>query len=165
MQELLSLFEQQRHMIEFFQTKLSFIDFLIIGLGLFLILGQLLKRFTTFSGHFYKKAKEDPVYLVRTEVKLEYIASLIEVLPMLGLFGTVWGLLNALVVIAETQAPTIKDIATNIAPALSTTFFGLLFAIINLVFYNILHAYFTELIAWCRANLPETSASSQQHKE
>jgi hypothetical protein len=41
--------------------------------------------------------------------------------------------------------PTITVMATAIAPALSTTLMGLIFAILNLFFFNILKAYFEEL--------------------
>ena len=108
----------------FFKTQLTLLDFLIIGLGAFLFLYQLLKRFLTFSGSFYRQARTDKLFLPMAEVKLNYIANLIELLPIMGILGTVWGLRNALVVIATKEVPGIKDIATEIAPALSTTFFG-----------------------------------------
>ncbi len=150
-------FLKSQQAIHFFSDKLSFIDFAIIGLGIFLLISQILKRLATFNNSFYRKAQDNPLYLVRTEIKLEYTANLIEILPMLGLFGTVWGLMNALVIIAESQSPTIKDIAINIAPAISTTFLGLLFAIINLWIFNLNRAYFEELITWCRQHISTNS--------
>ena len=137
----------------FFKTQLTLIDFLIIGLGSFVFLYQIVKRTTTFSGRFYKKACADSMFLTRIEIQMGYISNLIELLPLLGIFGTVWGLRNALSLISTMEMPQIKDIATEIAPALSTTFFGLLFAILNLFLYNILQSYFTELIAWSRQKM------------
>ncbi|NUM34407.1 MAG: MotA/TolQ/ExbB proton channel family protein [Candidatus Brocadiae bacterium] len=139
----------------FFKDQLTFLDFLIIGFGIALLVYQILKRITTFSKSFYRKAQKDRLHLHRTEVKMNYLSSLIELLPILGLLGTVWGLKNALSVIALVPNPTIKQIATEIAPALSTTFWGLLFAILNLVIFHYLHAYFSELIEWCKQNLEE----------
>ena len=75
----------------FFKTKLTFLDFLIIGIGIFLIFYQSAKKLTTFSKFFYRKAKKDPLYLKRVEVKLDYISNLIELLPILGILGTVLG--------------------------------------------------------------------------
>ena len=121
----------------FFKTQLTLLDFLIIGLGTFLFIYQVLKRFLTFSGSFYRKAHADKLFLTMVEVKLHYISNLIELLPIMGILGTVWGLRNALVVIATKEIPGIKDIATEIAPALSTTFFGLLFAVLNLFFFQL----------------------------
>ena len=134
----------------FFKEQLTFLDFLIIVFGIFLLFYQIFKRMTTFSSSFYRKAQKDSLYLHRTEIKMNYLSSLIELLPILGLLGTVWGLKNALVVIAQVPNPTIKQIAIEIAPALSTTFWGLLFAILNLVLFNYLHAYFSELIERCK---------------
>lgn len=145
-----------------FSAKLHLLDFFIIGLGSFLLIYQILKRITTFAGSFYKKAQKDPLYLTRTEVKLGYMSNLIEILPIMGILGTVWALKNALGQIAATEMPTIKDIATEIAPALSTTFYGLLFAVTNLIFFNFLQAYFTELIAWCKDALEKEQASTEQ---
>lgn len=139
----------------FFKSQLTFLDFMIIGLGSFLLVYQILKRITTFSSSFYRKAQKDSLHLHKTQVKMNYLSSLIELLPILGLLGTVWGLRNALVVIADFPNPGIKQIAIEIAPALSTTFFGLMFAVLNLVIFNYLHAYFSELIEWCRQNLEE----------
>lgn len=139
----------------FFKSQLTFMDFLIIGLGTSILVYQIYKRLTTWSGRFCKKAKKDPLLLSRTTVNMSYLASMIELLPILGLLGTVWGLRNALVVISNVPSPTIKQIATEIAPALSTTFFGLMYASLNLAIYNYLHAYFTELMDWCRQNIPE----------
>lgn len=142
--------ETVRNIVDFFRTRLTLIDFMIIGLGLFLIVYQIGKRLTTSSSRFYKCAQQDELYVTRVEVTLNYTSALIELLPILGLLGTVWGLMNALSVIASKDMPTVKDIATYIAPAISTTFFGLAFAVVNLLIFDFLQAYFSELIAWYR---------------
>jgi len=61
--------------------------------------------------------------------KLGYINLIAGVAPMLGLFGTVQGMISAFGKIAELEAPNAKDLAGGIYVALVTTFLGLLVAI------------------------------------
>ena len=61
--------------------------------------------------------------------------------PLLGLFGTVWGLIHAFMSISEQQSADITTIAPGIAEALITTFAGLLVAIPALVMYNVVQRY------------------------
>lgn len=51
------------------------------------------------------------------------------VAPLLGLFGTIWGLIQAFVAISERQTADIVAIAPGIAQALITTLAGLMVAI------------------------------------
>jgi biopolymer transport protein ExbB/TolQ len=74
------------------------------------------------------------------DMVIEQESSLIPVLsvsaavsPLLGLFGTVWGLIHAFVRISEKQSADITTIAPGIAEALITTLAGLLVAIPALV--------------------------------
>lgn len=60
------------------------------------------------------------------------------VAPLLGLFGTVWGLIHAFVRISEKQAADITVVAPGIAEALITTLAGLIVAIPALIMYNYL---------------------------
>ncbi len=60
------------------------------------------------------------------------------VAPLLGLFGTVWGLIHAFVSISERQAADIATVAPGIAQALITTLVGLMVAIPALVMFNYL---------------------------
>ncbi len=57
--------------------------------------------------------------------------------PLLGLLGTVWGLVHAFMNIAVTQSADITAVAPGIAEALITTIAGLLVAIPALVMYNV----------------------------
>jgi len=59
--------------------------------------------------------------------------------PLLGLFGTVWGLMNAFVGISHQQSADITAIAPGIAQALTTTIAGLLVAVPALVIFNYLN--------------------------
>jgi len=72
--------------------------------------------------------------------------------PLLGLFGTVWGLVQAFIGISERQAADIVAVAPGIAQALVTTLAGLVVAIPALVMFNYLQAraqaYEQELVAF-----------------
>lgn len=67
------------------------------------------------------------------------------VAPLLGLFGTVWGLVHAFMNIAATQSADITAVAPGIAEALITTIAGLLVAIPALVMYNVTVSMHTRL--------------------
>lgn len=56
--------------------------------------------------------------------------------PLLGLFGTIWGLIHSFVSISEKQSADIATVAPGIAEALVTTLAGLAVAIPALVMYN-----------------------------
>ena len=56
--------------------------------------------------------------------------------PLLGLFGTVWGLIHAFISISEKQSADIATVAPGIAEALTTTLAGLIVAIPAVVMVN-----------------------------
>jgi len=56
--------------------------------------------------------------------------------PFVGLFGTVWGIMNAFIEIAEAQTTNLAVVAPGIAEALLATGLGLLAAIPAVVYYN-----------------------------
>lgn len=56
--------------------------------------------------------------------------------PFVGLFGTVWGIMNAFVGIAEAQTTNLAVVAPGIAEALLATAIGLVAAIPAVVIYN-----------------------------
>ena len=64
------------------------------------------------------------------------LASIGSVGPFVGLFGTVWGIMNAFIGIAETQTTNLAVVAPGIAEALLATAFGLVAAIPAVVIYN-----------------------------
>ncbi|HOE27132.1 MAG: MotA/TolQ/ExbB proton channel family protein [Candidatus Aureabacteria bacterium] len=57
--------------------------------------------------------------------------------PLLGLLGTVWGIMNAFNAMAATGSPSLLIVAPGIAGALITTVVGLLVAIPSVAMYNI----------------------------
>lgn len=74
--------------------------------------------------------------------------------PFVGLFGTVWGIMNAFVGIAEKQTTNLAVVAPGIAEALLATALGLVAAIPAVVIYN----HFSRLIAAHRALVADTAA-------
>lgn len=58
--------------------------------------------------------------------------------PLLGLFGTVWGLVQAFVSIGEMQSADIATVAPGIAEALITTLAGLMVAIPAAIMFNLI---------------------------
>lgn len=72
---------------------------------------------------------------------LPLLATCAGVAPLLGLFGTVWGLVHAFMRISEKQVADITTVAPGIAEALMTTLAGLLVAIPALIMFNYLQVH------------------------
>lgn len=70
------------------------------------------------------------------DTHLGFLASTGSVAPLIGLFGTVWGIINSFNAIAVTQSNSLAAMAPGIAEALFTTAFGLIAAIPAVVAYN-----------------------------
>lgn len=64
------------------------------------------------------------------------LATIGAVSPFVGLFGTVWGIMNAFIGIAHSQTTNLAVVAPGIAEALLATAFGLVAAIPAVVIYN-----------------------------
>jgi biopolymer transport protein ExbB len=73
--------------------------------------------------------------------------------PFVGLFGTVWGIMNSFIGISKAHATNLAIVAPGIAEALLATAFGLAAAIPAVVIYNA----FARLIAGYRAQLGDAS--------
>jgi len=78
---------------------------------------------------------------------LSFLASVGSVAPFVGLFGTVWGIMNAFIEIAQQQSTNLTVVAPGIAEALLATGLGLLAAIPAVIFYNKLSADSDQIIA------------------
>jgi len=74
--------------------------------------------------------------------------------PFVGLFGTVWGIMNAFIGISESHTTSLAVVAPGIAEALLATAFGLVAAIPAVVIYN----HLVRGIADYRALLGDASA-------
>lgn len=80
---------------------------------------------------------DDVVY--HQEAYLPILSSSTAAAPLLGLLGTVWGLIHSFISISERQQADIVTIAPGIAEALVTTLVGLMVAIPSLMMYHYLH--------------------------
>jgi biopolymer transport protein TolQ len=67
---------------------------------------------------------------------LPFLASVGSVSPYIGLFGTVWGIMNSFRGLANVQQSTLANVAPGIAEALVATAIGLFAAIPATVAYN-----------------------------
>jgi biopolymer transport protein ExbB len=74
--------------------------------------------------------------------------------PFVGLFGTVWGIMNAFIGISESQTTNLAVVAPGIAEALLATALGLVAAIPAVVIYN----HLARVIAGYRTLLGDASA-------
>jgi biopolymer transport protein TolQ len=85
------------------------------------------------------------------ETSLPFLATVGSISPYIGLFGTVWGIMNAFIALGEVKQATLSMVAPGIAEALVATAMGLFAAIPAVMAYNRLsnrvsqleHAYAT----------------------
>ncbi|XDK23304.1 tol-pal system-associated acyl-CoA thioesterase [Kosakonia cowanii] len=83
-----------------------------------------------------------------------FLATIGAISPFIGLFGTVWGIMNSFIGIAQTQTTNLAVVAPGIAEALLATAIGLVAAIPAVVIYNI----FARMIGNYKANLGDVAA-------
>src|SRR5204862_28751 len=68
--------------------------------------------------------------------RVSFLATVGSTSPYVGLFGTVWGIMNSFISLSGAQAVTIADVAPGIAEALIATAIGLFAAIPAVIAYN-----------------------------
>lgn len=73
----------------------------------------------------------------RLEKMMMFLATTGSVTPFIGLFGTVWGIMNAFTQLGVMKVATLDTVAPGIAEALIATALGLFAAIPAVVFYNL----------------------------
>jgi biopolymer transport protein ExbB len=96
-----------------------------------------------------RDARGDTIERVRTAMSAEsnkgieelgsnmtFLASIGSNAPFIGLFGTVWGIMNSFIGIANTQTTSLAVVAPGIAEALFATAAGLVAAIPAVMIYN-----------------------------
>ncbi|WP_019995897.1 tonB-system energizer ExbB [Aureimonas ureilytica] len=79
--------------------------------------------------------------------------------PFVGLFGTVWGIMNSFIGISKANTTNLAVVAPGIAEALLATAIGLVAAIPAVIIYNV----FARAIAGYKAVLADASAGVLQH--
>jgi len=72
----------------------------------------------------------------RTRVGMGLLATIGAISPFVGLFGTVWGIMNSFIGISKSQTTNLAVVAPGIAEALLATAFGLAAAIPAVIIYN-----------------------------
>jgi biopolymer transport protein TolQ len=88
---------------------------------------------------------------------LPVLATVGSTAPFVGLFGTVWGIMNSFIEIAEAQTTNLAFVAPGISEALLATGLGLLAAIPAVIFYNKLSADSDRIISGYEAFADEFS--------
>ncbi|MDG4876851.1 tonB-system energizer ExbB [Mesorhizobium sp. WSM4935] len=86
------------------------------------------------------------------------LATISSTAPFVGLFGTVWGIMNAFIGISQAQTTNLAVVAPGIAEALLATAMGLVAAIPAVVIYNV----FARSIAGYRQILADASAGVER---
>jgi biopolymer transport protein ExbB len=79
--------------------------------------------------------------------------------PFVGLFGTVWGIMNSFIGISQSKTTNLAVVAPGIAEALLATAIGLVAAIPAVIIYNV----FARSIAGYRALLSDASGEVLRH--
>lgn len=74
--------------------------------------------------------------VLREEQYLSFLGTSAAVSPLLGLFGTIWGLIHSFINISQARTADIAIVAPGIAEALITTLAGLIVAIPALIAFN-----------------------------
>jgi len=75
---------------------------------------------------------------LRYEGSMIFLASVVSGAPFMGLFGTVWGVMEAFVSVSVLQTANIQALAPGVSAALLTTIAGLVVAIPSVFGYNYL---------------------------
>ncbi|SIQ01380.1 outer membrane transport energization protein ExbB [Rhizobium sp. RU20A] len=86
------------------------------------------------------------------------LATIGSISPFVGLFGTVWGIMNSFIGISQAQTTNLAVVAPGIAEALLATAIGLVAAIPAVVIYNV----FARAIATYRVALADARAAVER---
>ena len=77
---------------------------------------------------------------IRVGHGMNIIATIVALEPMLGLLGTVWGVLDAFAEMGTAGSANLATIAPSISAALVTTVVGLIVAIPGVIFFNVMNS-------------------------
>lgn len=81
-----------------------------------------------------KRAKAEEI--TKLEQGTTFLATTASSAPFIGLFGTVWGIMNAFIGLSKVKSSSIQAVAPGISEALIATAIGLAAAIPAAIFYN-----------------------------
>jgi biopolymer transport protein ExbB/TolQ len=84
---------------------------------------------------------ESATYMRQLQSGLSLLATVGSTAPFIGLFGTVWGIMNSFTSIAAAKDTSLAVVAPGIAEALLATAFGLAAAIPAVIIYNLANVF------------------------
>ncbi len=87
--------------------------------------------------------------IARLKSSLALLATAANTAPFIGLFGTVWGIMQSFTAIAQMKSVSLATVAPGIAEALVATAVGLFVAIPAVCGYNIFRARLSEIEGLC----------------
>jgi len=103
--------------------------------------------------------------MAEVEKGMNVLATTGSAAPFIGLFGTVWGIMNAFIAIAGTRSTSLAVVAPGIAEALFATALGLLAAIPAVMAYNKFSNDLTKYADRLEAFAEEFSSILSRHLE
>jgi len=83
--------------------------------------------------------------VTKLEMNMSWLATVASVSPFIGLFGTVWGIIDAFASLSTAGSASLRAVGPGISEALITTAIGLAAAIPAAIFYNVFGARIKEL--------------------
>jgi biopolymer transport protein TolQ len=83
--------------------------------------------------------------VTKLEQNMNWLATVASVSPFIGLFGTVWGIIDAFQGLGNAGSASLRAVAPGISEALITTAIGLAAAIPAAIFYNLFGTRIKEL--------------------
>ena len=83
--------------------------------------------------------------VTKLEMNMNWLATVATVSPFIGLFGTVWGIIDAFQGLGNAGSASLRAVAPGISEALITTAVGLAAAIPAAIFYNVFGARIKEI--------------------
>lgn len=92
----------------------------------------------------YRLERQIQHWVYRIRYGIGVLATIGSVAPFIGLFGTVWGIMNSFIGIVNAKSTNLAVVAPGIAEALFATALGLVAAIPAVMMYN----YFTRYVSY-----------------
>ena len=136
---------------------------------IFIIVHEEFKKFENLKESENTIAKSIQIIISRQEEKLEeglsFLSTVASVSPFIGLFGTVWGVMNAFSGLAQLSQVSINAVAPGISEALVATALGLFAAIPALISYNWSVKSIDSIIKGCENFSDELLISYQDRDE
>ncbi|WP_440997736.1 protein TolQ [Arhodomonas sp. SL1] len=97
------------------------------------------------------------------EAYVPFLATVGSTSPYIGLFGTVWGIMNAFMALGQMQQATLATVAPGIAEALIATALGLFAAIPAVVAYNRFSSQIERMLNRYEIFMEEFTSILQRH--